>query len=279
MEWGRKVAERVARGRLIATVWCDADPIVFDGVTPSAVEAALVGARVLAVKRHGKHLWFELDRALQPLFHFGMTGAFRTPDAKTLELAATPRSGDGGQWPPRWTKIHLVFDDGGELVMTNKRRLGRIRLRAEPRAEPPISKLGFDPLTSLPGEAEFGRLLRRRKSPLKAVLLNQGFAAGVGNWLADEILYQGRVDPRLRADRCTDAQVTTLHRVLSEVVREAVRVDADKARFPEEWLFHRRWGRNEGAVTIDGVPIEFMDLAGRTTAWVPALQRDAALDP
>ncbi|MCA9752451.1 MAG: hypothetical protein KC591_09685 [Gemmatimonadetes bacterium] len=272
VEAGRRLAERVAAGRTILRVWCDEDPIVFDGVTPTHVRKALTGRRVRSVHRRGKHLWMTLDRAPHPLFHFGMTGAFRTPDTEPLVLASSGSRRDAG-WPPRFAKIRLELDDGGELVMVNKRRLGRIRLRENPPAEPPISDLGFDPIVDPPSPAEFARLLERRTGTLKGVLLDQGFAAGVGNWIADEVLYQAKLDPRRSAAELSSAEIRRLRTVLLRVVEKAVSVDADKKRFPRTWLFHSRWGREPLARTAKGEDIEFLTIAGRTTAWVPSVQR------
>ena len=73
--------------------------------------------------------------------------------------------------------------------------------RAHPAAtgirasEPPISLLGFDALLELPPPARFAGLLAERGAPIKALLLDQAFAAGVGNWIADEVLYQARIAP------------------------------------------------------------------------------------
>lgn len=272
VEVGRKLAERVAVGRTIARAHVEPDPIVFDHVPPEEVRAALEGARVLAAHRRGKQLWWTLDRSPSPLFHFGMTGAFRSPVEAPLPLESKIKDPEG-TWPPRFTKLHLWLDDGGELVMTNARRLGRIRLRENPLNEPPLSQLGFDPLTDLPDPETFRSLVRRRKVPLKALLLDQGFAAGVGNWLADEIAYQARIDPRRRPPELSDAEIETVRGAMRDIVAHAVAVDADKSRFPSSWLFHQRWGKKEGAETEDGHPIEHLTLGGRTTAWVPAVQR------
>ncbi len=187
VERGRRVAASVAERRSIAEVRCAEDDIVFEGVDPAAFRRALKNKHVLAVHRRGKQLWFELDRAPHPLFHFGMTGAFHTPAAATLQLKSGPKE-PRSEWPPRFTKIHLIFDDGGELIMTNARRLGRILLRDRPLQEPPLSKLGFDPLLDLPGPAAFSALLRKRHAVIKSLLLDQRFSAGVGNWIADEVL-------------------------------------------------------------------------------------------
>jgi formamidopyrimidine-DNA glycosylase len=259
-------------GRTIDDVWCDDDRIVFEGVTPRAIEEALRGRRVEAVRRKGKYLWFELDRRPWPLFHFGMTGSFRIPDQNALPLASSGRTPET-QWPPRFTKIHLHLNDGGETVMTNSRRLGRIRLREDPATEPPVSRLGFDPLLEMPEEGEFRGLLRGRQGNIKGLLLNQQFAAGVGNWIADEVLFQAGIDPRRRVPDLSRSEVESLRQALRRVVEVAVDVDAEKERFPSEWLFHRRWGRQSGVTTAAGDPIEHLTVAGRTTAWVPKVQR------
>ena len=273
VERGRRVALKVARGRRIVEARCADDPIVFDRVSAARIRRALVGRRVKDVKRHGKHLWFELDRRPWPCLHFGMTGGFHTaPGGPRVKLESTGKKPDHA-WPPRFTKLHLVFDDGGELVMADARRLGRIRLRRDPASQPPISRLGFDAHRGLPPFPRFRELVLGRAAPLKALLLDQGFAAGVGNWIADEVLYQARLDPRRRANTLTDPEMTRMRAALKRVVDTSVRVSNDSDRYPRGWLFHRRWGRNPRAVTMTGERIRHITVGGRTTAWVPTRQR------
>lgn len=271
VEFGRKVAERVALGNKITEARAAEDDIVFAGLSAAEVQSKLRGRTVLATHRHGKYIWFELDQRPWPLFHFGMTGAFRVQGKDPLELAASPKEPDRA-WPPRFTKIHLVFEGGGELVMTNARRLGRIRLLEDPRAERPVSKLGFDPYLEMPRPADFVARLTRRKIAVKALLLDQGFAAGVGNWLADEILYQAGIDPRRPANTLSEAEAKRVRAKMKAIVAKAVEVDADKTRFPRGWLFHQRWGKQAGA-EVQGKAIEHIEIGGRTTAWVPDVQR------
>ena len=89
--------------------------------------------------------------------------------------------------------LHLVDpnDEGSEaleLAFLDVRRLGRIRLCADPLNEPPISELGFDPILSMPSLEDFTSRVSKRKAPIKAVLLDQSFSAGVGNWVAGKYL-------------------------------------------------------------------------------------------
>jgi len=120
---------------------------------------------------------------------------------------------------------------------------------------------------------ELGLRLKTRKKAIKAVLLDQTLFAGVGNWLADEILYQARLSPHHLASDLTAAQTKALHKSVLAVVKKAVSVSADYERFPKTWLFHHRWGRVKNSKTSRGQKIIHEEVGGRTTAWVPGWQK------
>jgi len=259
VEARRKAAEQVLRGRRIEAVAAAEDRIVFEGVAPRTFARRLAGRRVEAVRRKGKHLWLELDRRPWPTLHFGMGGdfhAYRTPAER-----------------PRFWKVEFRTEDGVRLGMTNPRRLGRIRLLEDPAGSSPIRDLGPDPLVELPGPRAFQERLGVRRAPIKAVLLDQSVLAGVGNWIADEVLYQAGIDPRRRGTDLDPRELGAIRRILDRVIRKAVAVDADKDRFPRTWLFHHRWGRDPGARTARGETVRYLTVGGRTTAWVPEVQR------
>jgi formamidopyrimidine-DNA glycosylase len=272
VEAARIAVTRVARGHRIVRVWCAKDPIVFGRVAAAHFRRALTGRRVRAVRRRGKHLWFELDRRPWPSFHFGMTGGFHTPGEGTVKLVSSGERAQQG-WPPRFAKLRLVFDDGGELVLADARRLGRIRLRHDPASEPPIGLLGFDALLELPPPARFAALLRQRGAPMKAILLDQSFAAGVGNWIADEVLYQARIDPRRRGHSLSEDEARRVRRSIRSVIATSVRHLNDSDHYPRTWLFHHRWGKRALATTARGERIRHDTIGGRTTAWVPSIQQ------
>ncbi len=258
-ERARRLLERTLVGGSIAAVWAAADPIVYEGVKPAEVAAALRGRAVVAAGRWGKHFWLELDATPWLVLHLGISGDLLLRDAEAER--------------PRFAKLELTAGDGRRVVMTNPRRFGRIRLRRDPRREPPIDRLGFDPLHAIPPVAWWQQQLARRRAPIKGVLLDQGFAAGVGNWIADEVLYQAKIAPHRPAHRLSVEEIKRLRTKLRSIVRRAVEVEADARRFPRTWLFHRRWGKPKDAVTTAGHPIAYETVAGRTAAWVPAVQR------
>jgi len=274
VEAARRLLTRAAVGRRIVAVRCAHDPIVFQGVSPARVRRALLGRRVVAARRHGKHLWLELDRRPWPCFHFGMAGGIEVRGRRRHRLVMEGRRSHERLWPPRFCRLHLVLDDGSEVVFRDARRLGRVRLRHDPPAEPPISLLGFDALRELPPLRRLAALFGERAAPVKAVLLDQSFSAGVGNWIADEVLYQARIDPRRRAHTLTAAEIGRLRARLRSVLTTAVRLGADGDRFPPKWLFHTRWSkRDRHPMTVRGERIRYLTVGGRTTAWVAEVQR------
>lgn len=269
VEHTRRKLAAASVGRRILQVACADDPIVVVDGAP-AVERALDQATILAAHRHGKWLWLELDRRPHLLMHLGMTGSIRVPGDDPLRLESSPEELDRS-WPPRFTKLTLELEGAAPIAFTNARRLGRLLLREAPRTTPPLSKLGFDPLNELPSLTDFRARLARRRGLLKGLLLDQTFAAGIGNWMADEILYRAEIDPRRTIDSLSEDDVHRLHAGLDYVVRTAVDADAVAERYPPSWLFHHRWDKD--TQTRDGAPIAYIKAAGRTTAWVPSRQR------
>ena len=259
VEAARKAALRHLKGRRIVAAHCHKDPIVLSGGSPRKIEEALRGATIEDAGRFGKHLWFELDRKPWPVFHFGMTGHFHFLEAEAE--------------PPRFLKLELTLDDDRRFAFTDPRRFGRLRLAHDPRSEPPLKSLGHDPLFGLPTIDELAALIGSRTAPIKAVLLDQSTFAGVGNWIADEVLYQAAIRPQRQACDLSRAEVARLRGTLLRIIRRAVAVNADSDRFPVGWLFHRRWGKVRNSKMPDGGAIVHDTVGGRTTAWVPSRQR------
>lgn len=251
------------------------DDKVFVDIQPGAFEEALTGKRVVASNRHGKQLWWTLEgdakpssSTMTPCFHFGMTGAFVVRGVDGIQYYNSKASGLG-DWPPRFAKLVVEFDNGIEIAYVDPRRFGKIRL-VEDVGEV-IGNLGPDPKSSLPSEEAFGGLFARRSAAIKTVLMDQKIIAGIGNWMADEILYRARVHPETRANELSEGQLAAIRSRVEEVVRVACDANSDHDLFPSDWLFHHRWGKQDGA-KVNGDAIKFIEIGGRTTAYVPKLQ-------
>jgi formamidopyrimidine-DNA glycosylase len=249
VEAARQTARRVAVGRRIVRVWCADDPIVFDRVSPGQVKRALIGRRVVGVHRHGKHLWFELDRRPWPCLHFGMTGGFHVPGRKSVKLMSIGARHPRPDWPPRFAKLRLTFDDGGELVFADARRLGRVRLRHDPAAEPPISLLGFDALLGVPTPRKFAELLRGRSAPIKPCSSTSRWRPGWATGSPTRCSTRPASIPAAAPRRSPTPSCGGCATGSRSVVALAVRVGSDSDRFPRRWLFHDRWGKRDMAMT------------------------------
>jgi len=271
VEAARRLLLSRVKDHVITEVTASNDSIVFDGQSPARVRRWLRGAQVEDVGRRGKYLWLAINRRPQPVFHLGMTGSFRFPGEQPLALESDGAVEDRA-WPPRFCKLVVSLDDGTEFAFVNKRRLGRVIFRDDPITADPIAGLGPDAYDALPPTERFAETVGKKRGTLKGMLLDQRFLAGVGNWIADEVLYHAGLDPRRTGASLSDAETERLRQALVTVLNTAVSVDADKARFPAEWLFHRRWGKQTDATTWDGHPIEHLTVGGRTTAWVPVVQ-------
>jgi len=160
-----------------------------------------------------------------------------------------------------------------EFAFTDPRRLGRVR-RAASVAEI-VKGLGPDALRELPPPRDFVALLSSRSCPIKALLLDQSVLAGIGNYLADEVLYAAGVHPESSSDAVggDPVQVADLRGAIESVVSTACACSADYTRFPTSWLFHVRWGKGKDGTTMpNGDKVTWITVGGRTSAVVLAKQ-------
>jgi len=282
VETARRRFEKAFKGKRIAEVKGDpADRYLFANAPVAAVDKALTGAKVTGSGRKGKYFWLELDRKPWPIFHLGMSGNIEVRGKKGahekawggLKLWSSRGRKDAPAGTPFFTRILLTADNGNQVALTDPRRFGRLWLTDDPLEHKSIKRLGFDPLFDFPTAKELGALLKKRKAPIKAVLLDQGVFAGIGNWIADEVLFHAKLDPHRKASELTPTEVNRLRTKILAVIKKAVDVEADYERFPAGWLFHKRWGKQKDAKTHSKQKIIHEQIGGRTTAWVPSVQK------
>lgn len=258
-ESARAVIERAALDRKITAV-DDTDGYICRPHPPGQIAAALTGTTLTAAHRRGKTLWCDTGGGPVLGIHLGMSGKIVIADPDGTET-------DGGDYwergrargDYRHTRFSLTFADGGTLRLIDPRRLGRVRL------DPPLDRLGPDAATI--GEAQFASALQRGTAPVKARLLDQHALAGVGNLLADDILWRAALTPARPVDTLTAPERRRLHQALRDTIGEALR-DGGVHTLP--LVPHRRPG---GHCPRDGAELRRTKVGGRTTFWCPAHQR------
>jgi len=217
-----------------------------------------------------------------PVMHFGMTGWV---DIKKDPSSHYRQTTVETEWPPRFLKFSLaVEEDDNEFAFVDKRRLGRVRLvdvdGKDIRTTEPIASNGPDPVQEQIEESWLFAILRKKRLPVKAFLLDQAILSGIGNWIADEILYNARIHPETYTNSLSEEQMDALFKSINYVTKLAVETEAEQDKFPEDWLMLHRWGKGKknGGKHPNGHKIEFLKVGGRTSAFVPALQKKGVTD-
>jgi formamidopyrimidine-DNA glycosylase len=195
----------------------------------------------------------EQPKQLFMLLHMGMTGRITTP-------AFTCRFGSQSfkvetEYPPRYT--YLTFQMGDfEAAFSDPRKFGSCELCYDLSA---LELLAPDALTATEIEIENHILpkLSEQKRGIKAILLDQKRACcGVGNWVADEVLYQSGIHP----DQVflTKEQATAVFSKLQGILSAAVDCLRDDMDYPEDWLFRYRWTKKRAGKDFEGRSISFV---------------------
>jgi formamidopyrimidine-DNA glycosylase len=241
VERARQTLE-AALGRRITGVE-DSDTYVCRPHSPGEIAAALTGHTLATAHRRGKFMWLDTDDGPALGLHLGMAG----------RIIVDPKDSS------RWDRFALAFEDGGRLVLRDRRRLGRAVL------DPDFSHVGTD--AAEVGRDDFRRLIGSGHTPVKARLLNQRAISGIGNLLADQILWQARISPRRSTSDLSTEDLDRLRRELRAAVRSAIRKGgAHTGNFIEA-------RRRDGVCPRDGHRLERDRVGGRTTYWCPACQR------
>lgn len=225
---------------------------------PADTADALRSQKVLAIERYGKFIAIRLERGCL-MVHLGMTGK--------LLLDAEPT---------KWT--HAVFTlDKGTLSYDDPRQFGRIEYGPDLPAR--VTALGPEPLDVT--AEDFARRLKARKSPIKAVLLNQAVVRGMGNIYADEALFRAGIRPKRMAARLKAAEVKKLWETMREVLTEAIEsrgssvsnyVDAEgnKGSFQNS---HRVYQRTGEPCVVCAKPIVRIVVGQRSTHYCTNCQK------
>lgn len=273
-------------GKTLSKITAVEDANVYGKVGTSGAEfqKALTGRKIVGAGQQGKYFWIVMDIQPHPLMHFGMTGWLKIKSEDTYYYRKKEGEEDEEEWPPRFWKFQLVTKEEPkvEAAFVDSRRFARIRLldcvADDIRKISPLKENGPDPvvdkeLVTLDWLLE---LCRRKKIPIKALLLDQANISGIGNWVGDEIMYHAKMHPEQYSNTLSDEQMKQLHHSIHYICGTAVDLLADAEKFPEDWLFKHRWGKGKKDAPKslpNGEKITFLTVGGRTSAVVPSVQK------
>ena len=236
---------------------------------PLQVAAQLEGERVAAVERRGKYVIVRFENGLVLLVHLRMTGSFLV--SPSGELPADPHR-----------RAVVRLDDGADVGYRDVRRFGTwLILEEDELGEYLAARLGVEPLEAEFTTGELRRRLAGRRAAIKAVLLDQRVAAGLGNIYADEALWYARIHPLRPALELTAEEANALHAGIRRSLRKGIArqgatlsdyatPNGDQGRMQDEF---KVYGRSGEPCPRCGTPIEKLRVGGRGASYCPACQR------
>lgn len=214
------VGRRIARVRTTA-------PSYFFLTPPARLRRVLEGRKVVQLDRHGKYLLALLDDETRLLLHLGMTGQLFASGARSVRLLSAERrstlapDAQPAFEPDAHTHLTLEFADGPPaLYFRDVRKFGKVQLLAAGKTDARLEKLGVDALVAK-GDDLYAAA-RRRRTPIKTLLLEQAVIAGIGNIYADEALFLAKIRPTRAARRVTREECEALVRAARKVLERAI---------------------------------------------------------
>jgi formamidopyrimidine-DNA glycosylase len=236
---------------------------------PELFVDSIVGLTIETLGRRGKYILAGLQGGAQLVIHLGMSGQLRLVDAQAPLL--------------NHTHVILGLDDGHELRYRDPRRFGRLLLGTEASliAAGRMPRLGPEPIDADFGADDLYVRLRRRRAPVKAVLLDQTTIAGVGNIYADESLHRARLRPDRAAGSLSRMSVRRLHEALREALLIAIKnrgssVDSYRDAWGEVGSQQEQlqvYGRAGEPCYTCGRPLSLVRIAGRSSVFCRRCQR------
>lgn len=250
---------------------------------PGDVARFMLKAKVINVRRRAKVLIIELSSKYSLVIHLKMTGQLVYVGKKRFG-AGHPSKELMGELPAKSTRVTIDFTDGSQLFFNDQRKFGWMRLI--PTIEIPeidfFKKLGPEPLEDdFTVDIFIERLMRRKNSAVKAVLLDQTVLAGVGNIYADESLWGAKIHPATVVSAIPKAKLVALYRVLREVLSLSIKkggstdrnyVDSEGKK-GSYLSFANVFRRNGQPCPRCGTTIEKTRVAGRGTHFCPHCQK------
>ncbi len=242
----------------IMPVWAG----IIKGIPVEEFTERVTGQKITALSRHGKYLLFHLSSGDKLVVHLKMTGS--------LILGASE--------PPQYTRAIIHLDNGQNIYFRDPRKFGVLKLIKD--VSEVESKLGPEPFDRDFTAKVFAERLKNRTSPIKALLLDQKFMAGVGNMYADEALFAARIHPARISGSLTTEEIAKLHRSIRKVLKAGISnkgasimtyYHPDGSTGTAHFQFNVAHGMRE-TCTVCGTRIKRIVVRGRGTYYCPKCQ-------
>ncbi len=246
-------------------------PRILQHITVQDFQAQLLGRRFLDLTRRGKYLIFDLEGELELVAHLRMTGRLIYYSDSAIARA-------------KHTSAIFSFGSLGELRFEDVRKFGTLDLvkKGEYDQIKGLKELGVEPLSKEFTWQLLAEMTKGRSAKIKGLLLDQSKIAGLGNIYVDESLFLAKIHPERTAQSLKQVEIKRLHRAIQEVLAEAIEGQGTTLRdyrtgYGREGSFQNKlqiYGKKGEKCPRCGVDLEHKKVAGRTSHYCPACQRE-----
>ncbi len=276
VETARRLSEQYLLGKRIDRIDVRLPKVLRDSPIPSS--DTLIGATVTGARRRSKVMVLDFSNALSLLIHFKLAGqwAIMLPAGDRF-VAGHPIPKPEGEYPHKSTHVTMTFDDGTIVQYSDIRQFGWWRIMDSALVDDALEAFGFGPeaVGNLDAVA-LADVMGRRGIPIKTLLLDQSFIAGLGNIYVDEVLWRVRIHPATPARQISTVKRRAIVHAIPDVMAEGIRQGGAKiihtVAYPDNGFpaVHAREG--EPCMRC-GTQIRKTRVGARGTYYCPKCQR------
>jgi formamidopyrimidine-DNA glycosylase len=244
----KSIVDDTSLNKTIGSIYIEREDIL-ENVTPQDFNKALEGDSFVSTSRHGKYLFIETQQGHTVLMHFGMT--------------AHPVFYESDGTEPDYPRLIFHFDNDGHLAFDCRRMLGKLSLVESKEAFIESKELGIDAMDPALDKAAFTELIRSSRGYIKTSLMKQELMAGIGNEMADEMVYQAGLHPKSKVGKLSDADIEELYEQMHQVCEVRIQTKTNPALLPDDYLLKHR---SDGEICPKcGGEIKQVKISGRSS--------------
>ncbi|MFA6007585.1 MAG: bifunctional DNA-formamidopyrimidine glycosylase/DNA-(apurinic or apyrimidinic site) lyase [Candidatus Shapirobacteria bacterium] len=259
----------------------------------------VIDQKIIKFSRLGKQLSIYLSNQLILLVHLKMTGqlVFCPPSSRGIKgvLLGHPTKNALDNLPNKSTRLIFHFGppsslsafggkgDTGVLYFNDQRKFGWIKLLSPEELIDSQKNLGLDIFDPQFSPQYILDQLQKSRRPVKVMLLDQNFFAGIGNIYANDALFLAGIHPKTPSNKITLSQAKLIHKFLVEIMKQSVLAGGSTAKdnkyvrpdgtFGKNQFFFRVYERKGEPCLKCGTKIEYIKLGARGTFFCPKCQK------
>lgn len=276
VETARRLSQQFLVGKSIVDIDLRLPKVLRDSPLPTT--DVLIDATLVAARRRAKVMTLDFSNDLSMMLHFKLAGqwAIILPDGGRF-VAGHPIPKPDGEYPHKSTHATITFNDTTVVQYSDIRQFGWWRIMPTTDVDAALDAFGFGPeATGDLDAAALAEVMARRGIPIKTLMLDQSFIAGLGNIYVDEVLWRSRIHPATPAKSISTVKQRQIIREIPDVMAEGIRQGGAKiihnVAYPENDFpgVHAREGE---ACLRCGTEIQKTRVGARGTYFCPKCQK------